>query len=132
MVDEFLHLLIQLWSERTVDFQGSYYKAHDVALAPTPVQSPRIPIWVGADSTHRVPRRRAARWDGFVPASQAWPDGVITAAEYKAFAADIASFRAVDSPFDLVVIGNASGPCRRRAHSTPTPLRASPGCCTNR
>ena len=109
MVDEFLDLLVRLWSGRTVDFQGSHYTARGVALAPAPVQSPRIPIWVGADSTHRAPRRRAARWDGFVPASQAWPDGVITAAEYEAIAADIATFRQVDSPFDLVVIGNASG-----------------------
>lgn len=109
MVDEFLDLLTQLWSGTRVDFAGDHYTASGVSMAPTPVQTPRIPIWVGADSTHRAPRRRAARWDGFVPASDAWPDEVIPPAAYEVMAADIAAHRQVDSPFDLVVIGDAAG-----------------------
>ena len=109
MVDEFLDLLTQLWSGRTVSFRGDHYTADDVRMAPTPVQSPRIPIWVGADSTHRAPRRRAARWDGFVPASDAWPDGVISAGAYEEIAADIRRHRVTDAPYDLVVIGNTDG-----------------------
>jgi alkanesulfonate monooxygenase SsuD/methylene tetrahydromethanopterin reductase-like flavin-dependent oxidoreductase (luciferase family) len=110
MVDEFLDLLTQLWSGDTIDFHGSYYTARGVSMAPRPVQAPRIPIWVGADSTRRAPRRRAARWDGFVPASHEWPHGVISAVEYGAMAADIAAQRSNDTvPFDLVVIGNAAG-----------------------
>lgn len=108
-VDEFLALLVQLWSGRVVDFEGKFFQAHGVALTPTPYQAPRIPIWIGADSASRAPRRRAARWDGFAPASQSWPHGVISAAEYGEIVADIRSQRATDTPFDVVVIGSADG-----------------------
>ncbi len=110
MVDEFLDLLTRLWTGDPVDFGGAYYTATGVALRPTPLQRPRIPIWIGADSTHRAPRRRAARWDGFVPASESWPEGVISAREYVGMAADIAAQRSVDQPpVDLVVLGDAAG-----------------------
>ena len=40
-VDEFLELLVELWSGRTTDFQGEYYTARGIAL-PRALQSPRI------------------------------------------------------------------------------------------
>ncbi len=111
MVDEFLDVLVQLWSGDEVDTRGSYYVAEGVSFRPTPHQRPRIPIWIGADSKHRAPRRRAARWDGFVPASDTWPEGVISAPEYETIVADITAFRSQGhtDPIDVVVIGNASG-----------------------
>jgi alkanesulfonate monooxygenase SsuD/methylene tetrahydromethanopterin reductase-like flavin-dependent oxidoreductase (luciferase family) len=109
MVDEFLEVLTQLWSGREVDFRGNHYTAVGVAMRPTPAQSPRIPIWVGADSKNRAPRRRAARWDGFVPASDAWPAGVLSAGDYDEIAGDIRRLRDSDAPYDLVVLGNADG-----------------------
>ena len=109
MVDEFLDVLTQLWSGRTVHSRGEHYTAVDVAMRPTPVQSPHIPIWVGADSRNRAPRRRAARWDGFVPASDAWPNGVLSAGDHEEIAGDIRHHRDSDAPYDLAVIGNADG-----------------------
>jgi len=109
MVDEFLALLVALWSGERVSFDGRHYQAHDVALASPPADGRQIPIWVGADSHHRAPRRRAARWDGFAPASEGWPDEVIPAAEYREMVDDIRSMRASDDPFDVVVIGNGAG-----------------------
>ena len=109
MFDEFLDVLALLWSGERVDVAGEHYTVVGVSMRPTPVQAPRIPVWVGADSTHRAPRRRAARWDGFVPASTSWPRGVIEADDYAQMAADIAALRTDGSPFDLVVIGNADG-----------------------
>lgn len=101
--------------------------ATHVSLAPTPVQRPRIPIWVGADSGHRAPRRRAARWDGFVPASRTWPDGVIPVAEYESIVADITAQRRSAGPFDIVVIGNAAGTRPTPDSFPPTPRPGSPG-----
>lgn len=105
-VDEFLALVTELWSGRVVDFEGEFFCARGVALPPTPVQQPRIPVWIGADSVNRAPRRRGARWDGYVPASTTWPTGVISVDEYQEIQADIAAMRADSGPFDLVVIGN--------------------------
>ena len=109
MVDEFLEVLTRLWSGQEVDFRGSYYTVSGVSLLPTPLQTPRIPIWIGADSRNRAPRRRAARWDGFVPASETWPNGVIAPDEYQAIVSDIRAQRADHADFDVVVIGNAAG-----------------------
>jgi alkanesulfonate monooxygenase SsuD/methylene tetrahydromethanopterin reductase-like flavin-dependent oxidoreductase (luciferase family) len=107
MVDEFLDLLTQLWSGSTVDFKGAYYTATNVSLTP-PLQSPRIPVWIGADTRNRAPRRRAARWEGFIPASHHWPDAVIPPEDYEAAMADIRSLRPPGQPFDVVVIGDAA------------------------
>lgn len=107
MVDEFLDLLTRLWSGSTVDFHGVHYTAVDVSMTP-PRQSPRIPVWVGADSRNRAPRRRAARWDGFIPASHRWPEEVIPLEDYEAAMADIRELRRSGEPYDVVVIGDAA------------------------
>lgn len=107
MVDEFLDLLTRLWSGSTVDFHGAHYTALDVSMTP-PLQTPRIPIWIGADSSNRAPRRRAARWDGFIPASHHWPDEVIPPEDYEAARADIRELRRSEEPYDVAVIGNAA------------------------
>jgi alkanesulfonate monooxygenase SsuD/methylene tetrahydromethanopterin reductase-like flavin-dependent oxidoreductase (luciferase family) len=111
MLDEFLDVLLQLWSGNQVNTRGSHYVAEGVSMTPTPHQRPRIRIWIGADSKNRAPRRRAARWDGFVPASDSWPEGVISPADYETIVADITALRhpAQPGPFDVVVIGNVSG-----------------------
>jgi alkanesulfonate monooxygenase SsuD/methylene tetrahydromethanopterin reductase-like flavin-dependent oxidoreductase (luciferase family) len=67
MADEFLDVLTRLWSGDVVHFCGSHYAANGVSLRARPLQTPRIPVWIGADSRNRAPRRRAARRDGFVP-----------------------------------------------------------------
>lgn len=64
MLDEGLEVLNRLWSGETVSHQGRYYTVDGVALAPLPLQRPRVPIWVGGES--RPALRRAARWDGWI------------------------------------------------------------------
>jgi probable F420-dependent oxidoreductase len=107
MVDEFLDLVNRLWSGEPVEFNGKYYACHGVAMAPTPVQRPRIPIWIGAGGSYRAPRRRAARWDGFAPASEQWPVELIPPETYAEIADDLRAAGASTSQYDLVLIGNA-------------------------
>lgn len=64
MLDEGLEVLSRLWSGESVTHRGTHYTLDGVALAPLPVQRPRIPIWVGGES--RPALRRAARWDDWV------------------------------------------------------------------
>jgi alkanesulfonate monooxygenase SsuD/methylene tetrahydromethanopterin reductase-like flavin-dependent oxidoreductase (luciferase family) len=64
MLDEALALLVGLWSGEPFHYEGQYYQVKEVAFLPRPVQSPRIPIWVGGGFPLRGPTQRAARWDG--------------------------------------------------------------------
>jgi alkanesulfonate monooxygenase SsuD/methylene tetrahydromethanopterin reductase-like flavin-dependent oxidoreductase (luciferase family) len=67
MLDEGLEVLTRLWSGETVSFEGRHYRVDQVAFQPTPVQRPRIPIWVAGAWPRRGPLRRAARFDGSCP-----------------------------------------------------------------
>jgi alkanesulfonate monooxygenase SsuD/methylene tetrahydromethanopterin reductase-like flavin-dependent oxidoreductase (luciferase family) len=64
MLDEGLDLLVALLSGDLVDHRGACFTAEGVRLLPTPVQHPRVPVWIGGSSTAAL--RRAARWDGWV------------------------------------------------------------------
>lgn len=63
-LDESLDVLAALWSGEPVTYRGQCVSVRDVRLPATPVQSPRIPIWVGGCAALRGPRQRALRWDG--------------------------------------------------------------------
>jgi alkanesulfonate monooxygenase SsuD/methylene tetrahydromethanopterin reductase-like flavin-dependent oxidoreductase (luciferase family) len=67
MLDEGLGLLDRYWSGRPVTHDGAHYRVDDVTLLPTPVQRPRVPVWIGGDWPRRRPMRRAAHWDGASP-----------------------------------------------------------------
>lgn len=64
MLDEGLDLIVRLWSGEEVVHRGKHYVVDGFALTATPLQKPRIPIWVGGDSAPAI--RRAARWDGWI------------------------------------------------------------------
>lgn len=67
MLDEGLSLLTALWTGEEVHHRGRAYMADGVTFLPTPVQSPRIPIWLAARQGRFTPARRAGRYDGIVP-----------------------------------------------------------------
>jgi alkanesulfonate monooxygenase SsuD/methylene tetrahydromethanopterin reductase-like flavin-dependent oxidoreductase (luciferase family) len=68
-LDESLHALGLLWSGEPVTYRGDHVTVDDVTFAPTPVQRPRVPVWVGGFWPNKAPMRRAARWDGAIPAT---------------------------------------------------------------
>ena len=67
MLDEALEVITGLWSGEPYTFEGERYHIRNARYLPTPVQRPRIPIWVAAVWPHKKPLRRAARWDGLCP-----------------------------------------------------------------
>ncbi|MCP2340378.1 alkanesulfonate monooxygenase SsuD/methylene tetrahydromethanopterin reductase-like flavin-dependent oxidoreductase (luciferase family) [Actinomadura rupiterrae] len=67
MLDESLELICRLWSGERVVHHGPHYTVDGLRFLPRPVQQPRIPIWVAAQSTRPAPLRRAARYDGLCP-----------------------------------------------------------------
>jgi alkanesulfonate monooxygenase SsuD/methylene tetrahydromethanopterin reductase-like flavin-dependent oxidoreductase (luciferase family) len=64
---------------------------------PTPVQRPRIPVWVAGRWPRRRPLKRAARWDGFFPIDLPGPD------ELAEFADGLRELRGDLDGFDLVI-----------------------------
>ncbi|HEX6129247.1 MAG TPA: LLM class flavin-dependent oxidoreductase [Candidatus Limnocylindria bacterium] len=69
-LEEGLQILDGLWSGETFSHRGTHYRLEPMRFLPTPVQRPRIPIWLAGWWPHRSAFRRAARWDGVCPASQ--------------------------------------------------------------
>jgi alkanesulfonate monooxygenase SsuD/methylene tetrahydromethanopterin reductase-like flavin-dependent oxidoreductase (luciferase family) len=66
MLDEALEVIVGLWRGEPFSYAGRHFQVREVTLLPKPVQTPRIPIWVGGGYPNPGPLRRAARWDGSV------------------------------------------------------------------
>jgi hypothetical protein len=77
-----------------------------VTFLPTPVQSPRIPIWVAGTWPNKAPIRRAARWDG-VCLPQA--DGSLTPEQLRAAVEYIGEERGGMEMFDVTWAGVTPG-----------------------
>jgi alkanesulfonate monooxygenase SsuD/methylene tetrahydromethanopterin reductase-like flavin-dependent oxidoreductase (luciferase family) len=66
-LDESLEIITGLWTGKPFAFQGRYYFVEETIFAPSPRQTPRIPVWIAGRWPNRGPFRRAARWDGVFP-----------------------------------------------------------------
>jgi alkanesulfonate monooxygenase SsuD/methylene tetrahydromethanopterin reductase-like flavin-dependent oxidoreductase (luciferase family) len=106
-LDEGLAIVGGLWSGRPTTLSGEYYRAEDVTLAPTPVQRPRIPIWIGGDS--RPALRRAARWDGWITTGVFHGEVSTSPEEIATSLAYVREHRVADEPFDVAVTGRTLG-----------------------
>ena len=62
---EGVEIIKKLWTEDNVDFQGQAFKLKNVSVDPKPLQKPRPPIWIAANTDAAV--ERAARMgDGWM------------------------------------------------------------------
>jgi alkanesulfonate monooxygenase SsuD/methylene tetrahydromethanopterin reductase-like flavin-dependent oxidoreductase (luciferase family) len=75
-LDEALDVVAGLWSGEPYQHAGRFFTVRGAQFLPTPVQQPRIPIWVAAQVSRRAPLVRAARWDGVVLAALNQEGGV--------------------------------------------------------
>jgi alkanesulfonate monooxygenase SsuD/methylene tetrahydromethanopterin reductase-like flavin-dependent oxidoreductase (luciferase family) len=124
MLDEGLGLLDHYWSGRPVTHDGTHYRVDDVTLLPTPVQRPRVPVWIGGYWPRRRPMRRAARWDGAIPlflsALHGHPPPVEEVRDLVAYLQDRRDDGA-EASFE-VVLGGASPPDAAAARDLLGPL----------
>lgn len=104
LLDEGLDVIAGLWSGTPFSYSGQHYQLRDAQFLPTPIQTPRIPIWVGGVWPNRAPFRRAARWDGVFPHYQG-PDGagMMPPDVLREMLAFIGAQRAATAPFDVVL-----------------------------
>jgi probable F420-dependent oxidoreductase len=64
--DEALEVLLRLWTEPEVTFDGRFTTLDRISIAPRPVQQPHPPVWVSGRSDAAM--RRAARFgDAWMP-----------------------------------------------------------------
>ena len=70
--DEYLRLMVALWTQDPTDFQGRFFSFTGVRFGPKPVQKPHPPIWVGGRSDAAL-RRAVAFGEAWHPTSMALP-----------------------------------------------------------
>jgi alkanesulfonate monooxygenase SsuD/methylene tetrahydromethanopterin reductase-like flavin-dependent oxidoreductase (luciferase family) len=104
-LDEGLEVLAGLWTGENFSFHGKHYHIQDARLLPKPLQSPRIPIWIGGYWPNRRPFRRAARWDGLYPGTGKADGEPFTLEDFRAAVAYVRAQRANPDPFDIAVAG---------------------------
>jgi alkanesulfonate monooxygenase SsuD/methylene tetrahydromethanopterin reductase-like flavin-dependent oxidoreductase (luciferase family) len=109
MLDEGLQVLVGLWSGEPFTFEGKHFTIKEAQFLPTPLQKPRIPIWVAGTWPTKAPFRRAARWDGVIPGwdimggQKQHPGEVVEMIEY------IKSQRTAEGPFDVAYGAQTTG-----------------------
>jgi len=107
-LDEGLEVLTGLWTGETFNHEGEHYTVVDARFKPTPLQQPRIPIWVGGMWPHKPAFRRAARWDGVYPimVDENYDFSLMTPTTFREILAYVAEHRETDSPFDAAAGGS--------------------------
>jgi alkanesulfonate monooxygenase SsuD/methylene tetrahydromethanopterin reductase-like flavin-dependent oxidoreductase (luciferase family) len=65
-LSECIEIMRRLWSEKTIDYDGRYYKLHDVGILPHPAERTGIPIWIVADRNENGFKRVGRLGDGWV------------------------------------------------------------------
>jgi alkanesulfonate monooxygenase SsuD/methylene tetrahydromethanopterin reductase-like flavin-dependent oxidoreductase (luciferase family) len=108
-LDESLDILEGLWSGEPYAHDGRHYRFGPMTFQPTPIQRPRIPIWVVGAWPKERSMRRTLRYDGLLPQTSD-PDAV------RAIAAYVARERPAElrgRPFEIVVEGRT--PLKRAA-----------------
>lgn len=112
LLDESLDILEGLWSGQPFAHHGQHYRFEEMTFLPTPVQQPRIPIWVAGAWPRQRSMRRAIRWDGILPQAQD-PAGrpiKLTPNHVRAIADYVARERPAverERPFDIVAEGTS-------------------------
>jgi hypothetical protein len=107
MLDESLDIITGLWRGQPFRFQGEHYRLDTHPFLPRPVQSPRIPIWVGWRWPRQRPLARVARWDGANPflLTETGEYGEITPEDTRTLKRYLEEHRSSNAPYDIVIDG---------------------------
>jgi alkanesulfonate monooxygenase SsuD/methylene tetrahydromethanopterin reductase-like flavin-dependent oxidoreductase (luciferase family) len=117
-LDETLEIVAGLATGEPFRHEGRHYRIDPpMTLRPTPVQRPRVPIWVVGAWPHERSIRRAARWDGIVVQAAGVDDhgiphdvgAIVDRVRRERSAAGI------DGPFDIVLGGATPADARAAA-----------------
>jgi alkanesulfonate monooxygenase SsuD/methylene tetrahydromethanopterin reductase-like flavin-dependent oxidoreductase (luciferase family) len=106
LLDESLAIITGLWSGEPFSWQGKHYRVEEMNFVTTPVQQPRIPVWVVGAWPRKQSMRRVLQWDGLLP-NVLNPDGshgAVTPEAIREMRAFVDQQRdATATPFDIIV-----------------------------
>jgi hypothetical protein len=122
LLDEGLDILTGLWRGQPFNYDGKHYHIKETKFfpPPSPVQRPRIPIWVVGAWPKAKSMQRALRYDGLLPNrmdenGQHIGFGLEHIREMKDY---VGQCRMASTPFDIVVEGKTPGDDLDRAAET--------------
>jgi len=105
MLDEGLDVVTGLWRDGPFSYAGTHYTIGQADFLPKPVQSPRIPIWVGGIWPAKPPFRRMARWDGMFPLVAQADTEAEELAQFRDAVSYVLRRRESETGFDVVAVG---------------------------
>lgn len=107
VLDDGLEVLAALWTGEAVSYQGRHFRIEGATMAPTPLQHPRIPIWVAGFWPSRAPFRRAARWDGALPLTRGQLLEELQLEELRSCAEYVRDQRPAGAAFDVIAFSTS-------------------------
>ncbi len=119
-LDESLDIITGLWTGRPFSYQGKHYHMQKTTFLPTPVQRPRVPIWVGGFWPRKKPFIRAAKWDGVIPLKL--PEELLEARDLREITSYVRKRHTTKAKFDFVNIGWTTGKNRERDREKVAPF----------
>lgn len=100
-LDEALEIICGLWSGRPCSFSGEFFEMAETTFLPTPLQTPRIPVWVSGGWPNKLPFQRAARWDGIYVMTMTGDGDILQPEEFAAIHAALRRWRKLDQPLEI-------------------------------
>jgi hypothetical protein len=127
MLDEGLQILAGLGSGTAFGLVGKHYQVKEMSFLPTPIQQPRIPIWVVGAWPRMKSMRRALRWDGVIPTKMGDDNSFseVTSHDVRAIRDFVADQRSAAGAFDIVLEGETPGDDPEKAADIVEPLAAA-------
>lgn len=114
LIDESLEIVQLLWKKMPFTFEGKHYRVDTSAMGEgilawgiSPVQRPRIPIWITGTWPPKISMKRAVQFDGILP-NYVTPEGTMGEHAVEAIEgiAEYVRVSGVDHPVDIVIEGN--------------------------
>jgi len=113
LLDEGLDIVTGLWVGQPFNYSGKHYTIRETTFAPpaSPVQQPRIPIWVVGAWPRERSMRHALRYDGLLP-NVIGEDGTArnpTGEDLAAMRDYVVANRTEEGPFEIIMEGETPG-----------------------
>lgn len=105
-LDEGLAVIDGLWTGRAYTFAGKHFRLDGMTMIPSPVQKPRIPVWVVAVWQKPKSMRRVLSWDGVIPQKYNSHDP-LSPDEIRQLRAYVAEHRVRQGDFDIITGGSS-------------------------
>lgn len=100
---EGIELIVKLWTEEEVTFEGQYYSVTRSVVAPKPVQKPYPPLWIGGYRPHML-EYTARLGDGWIPWNRPVPFFAECVKEIKRQAKDLGREGKIDFGTGVLVL----------------------------